>query len=311
MATVEEICSRLCLLTRIAWEEELPPVMTRLAFSRLIEAGVLTGLTIRDTQGISEMQLERVRLLLSRSAAVYDCLKAYAACGYQAVLPQDACWPVRVNRIKKSIRPHFFLMKGSMQLLGSRLISFAGSRDIHRDTYDCAYNLGRKAAQEGLTVVSGGARGVDTAVQKGVLEDGGRLILVPAQPAERLLKDETIARALAEGRLLLLCDTLPDDRFSPQRAIARNHVIYALGEAAVVVAAREGIGGSWHGAMDCLRGDYTQLWTIDGEDEDYAGNRALLQEGASALDMKKDLSLQCFAQEAYNQTNLFSVIENF
>lgn len=309
MATVEEICSRLCLLTRAAWEDALPPVMTRLAVSRLIDAGALTGLTIRDTDEIPEAMRNRARMLLSRSAAVYDCLNEYEKCGYRVVLPEEEDWPLQMRRLKESLRPHFLFMKGCAELLGGRLIAFAGSRDIQRETYACAYELGRKAAEEGLTIVSGGARGVDTAVQRGALENGGKLILVPAQPVQRILRDEMLAHALAQGRLLLLCDALPDERFSAQRAIARNHVIYAMGEAAVVVAARAGIGGSWHGAMDCLRGAYTRVWTIDGDAADYEGNRGLLQAGAFALDLKDSLSSQCFAEAGCDQISLFDQLQ--
>ena len=310
MADFDSVCAALCLLTNAAAGDDMPQPVSRAAMRRLLSGGALCGLVLRETAQVDSALLERARVLLSRAKHVYDCLERYRHSGYDVILPSDEIWPERLYALGDKM-PQFLFLRGNRELLLKDKVSVAGSRDILPAVLQASGSLGCQLVKEGYCLVSGGARGVDTAVQKGVLEHGGQLILVPAQPAERLLKDETIARALAEGRLLLLCDTLPDDRFSPQRAIARNHVIYALGEAAVVVAAREGIGGSWHGAMDCLCGDYTQLWTIDGEDEDYAGNRALLQKGASALDMKRDLSLQCFAQEAYDQTNLFSVIENF
>ena len=103
-------------------------------------------------------------------------------------------------------------------------------------------------------MVCGGAQGVDTVAQKGVLEAGGSLVLVPAMPVHQLLREAYLADALKRDKLLIVCDTLPDEPFFAQKALSRNHTIYALGEAAVVVAARNGVGGSWQGAMDCLRG---------------------------------------------------------
>jgi len=77
---------------------------------------------------------------------------------------------------------------------------------------------------------------------------------VPAMPASRVMESKTICSALECGKLLLVCDTLPDEPFSAAKALSRNHTIYALGDASLVVAAREGKGGSWRGATECLRG---------------------------------------------------------
>ena len=104
--------------------------------------------------------------------------------------------------------------------------------NLPEETLAAARHVGRSLADEGLTLVCGGAQGVDTAVQSGLLEAGGSLVLVPAMPASQLPGWQALSRALDEGRLLLVSDALPDDPLSPQRAIARNHTIYALGEAA-------------------------------------------------------------------------------
>ena len=141
---------------------------------------------------------------------------------------------------------------------------------------------------------------MDTAAQRGVLELGGRLILVPAKPAQQLMGSPELAKALEEKRLLILCDAPPDERFSAQKAIARNHAIYALGEAALVIAARDGVGGSWHGATDCLRGGYTPLFVADGVEEDMKGNEALYRLGAGRVDLLKPLSNQMFTSKQMN-----------
>jgi len=165
-----------------------------------------------------------------------------------------------------------------------------------------AAQLGRRLAGEGYALVTGGARGVDTAALLGVLEAGGSAVLVPAKPAQRMLDSMAARRALEEGRLLILCDTLPDEPFSAAKAIARNHTIYALGGAAVVAASREGVGGSWHGAMDCLRGGWTPVYAVSDAGEDGAGNRALLRMGAIPLRMDRPLGAQLFG---LRQTSLF------
>ena len=302
MAQLEQCCARLCLLTRAAWTDDLPAPLTRLMLRTLLSAGALHGLVLRAVPGVSEALLARAARLLSRAKAVCLCLEAYRAQGYDVLLPEDALWPQRLQALGAQM-PQFLFVRGNAQLLARRAVAVAGSRCVPEKTLLAARRVGRSLADEGLTLVCGGAQGVDTAVQNGLLEAGGSLVLVPARPASQLPGWQALSRALDDGRLLIVCDALPDDPFSPQRAIARNHTIYALGGAALVMAAREGVGGSWHGATDCLRGGYTPVFVPAQELDTVPGSRALHARGAQALDLAKPLGAQLFARR---QMSLFS-----
>ena len=302
MAQLEQLCARMCLLTRAVWTDGLPAPLTRPMLRALLDAGALHGLVLRAAPGVSGALLERAERLLSRAKAVCLCLEAYAAKGYDVLLPEDALWPRRLHALGAQM-PQFLFVRGNVQLLAQRAVAVAGSRLVPEETLAAARHVGRSLANEGLTLVCGGAQGVDTAVQSGLLEAGGSLVLVPAMPASQLPGWQTLSRALDEGRLLLVSDALPDDPFSPQRAIARNHTIYALGEAALVMAAREGVGGSWHGATDCLRGGYTPVFVPGQELDKMPGSRALHARGALTLELSKPLGAQLFARQ---QMSLFT-----
>ena len=145
-------------------------------------------------------------------------------------------------------------------------------------------------------LVCGGARGVDTTVQSASLAAGGSMILVPAEPCQSLLRQEYLRTALEQGRLLIACDAWPHERFSAYKALARNHAIYALGDAAIAVASKNGSGGTWNGASACLHGGYTPLFVPDEPGEDFDGNRALIQLGAKRLDPGQLLGEQLFSE---------------
>jgi len=194
--------------------------------------------------------------------------------------------------------PQFLFVCGNRRLLRRRSVAVAGSREITDKTMSIAKGCGQAIAQEGYVMICGGAWGVDSAAQRATIDHGGSLILVPAFPAKELLRQRYLSNALQSGRLLVVCDTWPDEPFSAQKALARNHTIYALGDAALVVASRNGMGGSWRGASDCLRGGYTPLFAVEGDDADLAGNRLLIENGARAFDASKPLGAQLFdAQE--------------
>lgn len=283
-ALFEEGCARLCLLTRAAWQDGLPAPLSRPAVRRLLASGALRSLVLRDASDADERLCEQARLLLARSEAVAKLLEAYKAQGYRLLLPGEAAWPARLAALGAQA-PLFLFVRGNAGLLARRAIAVAGSREIAPDTRALAQRTGRMLAQEGFALVTGGARGVDQAAQRALLEAGGRLILVPAVTGAEAVRGAQEKKALESGRLLIACDTLPDEPFSAQKALGRNHTIYALGEAALVLAARRGTGGSWRGATDCLRGGYAPVYAPDGDGADFAGNRALYPLGARPIDL--------------------------
>ena len=297
-AAAETLCARLCLLTRAAWKDGLPAPLTRSAVRSLYDRGALSGLVLRDGTDTPSALLERARALLTRTSEVYDLLKAYRSLGYRTLLPEDRTWPTALLVLGAQM-PLFLFYRGDISLLDGRRVAVAGSRDISAQTRALARRVGEAMAGEGLTMVCGGARGVDSAAQEGLLRAGGKLILVPATPAKEHLSKPLLQDALQENRLLLLNDALPDERFTPQRALARNHIIYALGAAALVLAAREGTGGSWSGATASLKRGYAPVFVPAQEiSPDQAGCRALMPLGAKAfsVDAGEPLAGQILAQ---------------
>lgn len=303
MADFDSICAALCLLTRAAWSEDMPAPLSRQMVSRMTLVGALHGLVLRDTDQIEETMLDRARILLSRAKGVYQCLEGYAEKGYEVILPQDVIWPRRLFTMGERM-PQFLFLRGNKALLARRMVAIAGSRDIDRDTWNDSGMIGKRIAEEGFLVVSGCARGVDMAAEAGALRAGGSVVLVPAIPDAVVFEKKARLQALNDGRMLLICDALPDDPFSANRALMRNHTIYALGEAAIAVAPRHRIGGTWHGAADCLNMGCTPVFVPNGQRLTGEGGAALVAKGAQYIDVSKPLSAQLFS---VSQTDLFGI----
>lgn len=291
---MEAICARLCLLTRAAWREGLPAPLTRPMVRRMLRLGALSDLTLRRMPEVREDHYVRAEALLTRATEIYHTVEAVRAQGYDVLLPEDEAWPVNLHALGPNM-PLFLFVCGHRALLERRAVAVAGSREIGERAAQLAGACGEALARENLAMVCGGAWGVDTAAQRAFLRQEGGLILVPAFPAKEFLRQAYLREAMAKGRLLLVCDTWPEEPFSPLKALSRNHTIYALGDAAVVVAARAGKGGTWSGASACLRGGYTPVFALSEADEDFAGNRLLLARGARPLDLCRPLGAQLFA----------------
>ena len=279
----EELCARLCLLTHACWRDGLPAPLSRFVFYRMRAAGAVCNLVLREVPGVEPAVYRQAEALLSRARSVCELIGRYEQRGYRAMLPDTEGWPRALDALGEQMPPFLFI-RGEAALLDGMCFAVAGSRDIHVQTQREARLIGRMIAEEGAVLVTGGARGVDFAAQAGALEAGGRVVLVPARPESDVLQSVGTRAALEAGRLTLLYDSLPDDSFSAAKAISRNHTIYALGNAAIVVAARDGAGGSWRGAVDCLRGGWSPVLVCrDDGNRDMAGNRALIGLGAREL----------------------------
>lgn len=305
MADFESVCAALCLMTQAASTADLPAPLSRQMVSRLIASGALKGLILRDTPAVDAALLERARLLLSRAKSVYECLERYCDRGYEVILPQDAAWPQMLFALGERM-PQFLFLKGNKELLAGRKIAVAGSRNVAQRVLKASWDLGARITGEGFCLITGGARGVDTAAELGAINAGGSVVLVPAVPDYELFDQSERLDALESGRLLVVADSLPDDPFSAQRALSRNHTIYALGDAAVAVAPRDGVGGTWRGAADCLHMGCTPVFVPSDNALAGPGGDGLIARGAGRVDLSLPLGSQLFS---VSQTDLFSVYQ--
>ena len=155
-----------------------------------------------------------------------------------------------------------------------------GSRDVSAEGGQVAIAAGARAAEVGVPVVTGAARGVDQLSMKGAIDAGGTVVGVPSEGLGRIKKE--IRALVHEGRLTLASPYGPNARFTAGNAMGRNKIIYALADVTLVVASDVDKGGTWQGATEALRrgADPVAVWTGDGAGP---GNAVLVERGAAAV----------------------------
>lgn len=192
------------------------------------------------------------------------------------------CYPItRLNdlypqavRKKLSLEaPGCLWAKGDISALMQPMISLVGSRRLKEENRAFAEELGRQAALQGYTLVSGNAHGADQTAQDSCLENGGMVISVVA--------DALGAQSLQE-RVLYLSEEDFDQEFSAQRALSRNRIIHALGEKTFVAQCTLGKGGTWDGTLKNLRGAWSPVFCFRDDSPAFS---ELTQMGADGVDM--------------------------
>ncbi|WP_049618760.1 DNA-processing protein DprA [Actinobaculum suis] len=123
------------------------------------------------------------------------------------------------------------LHQPSLALVGSRAASAYGTR--------LATEFGFEAARHGIPVVSGGALGIDAAAHRGVLQGGGKAIVVFASGADRIYPRAN-AELFAEIRRtggLIISESPPGAAPHRHRFLSRNRIIAGVSAGVVVVEA--------------------------------------------------------------------------
>jgi predicted Rossmann fold nucleotide-binding protein DprA/Smf involved in DNA uptake len=230
----------------------------------------------------SGITLDRITYLLGRAAALGLVLEKWERAGLWVITRADADYPARLKKLLKTDSPPALIGSGNRTLLNAGGVAVVGSRDATEAERAFAAHLGELAAQEEVCVVSGGAGGIDESAMLGALESGGAVVGVLADHLLRATTSTKFRAALMEDRLALVSPFNPEAGFDVGNAMARNRYIYCLADAAVVVAASEGKGGTWNGAIQNLKHGWVPLWVKSGPERE-SGNAAIVARGGRWL----------------------------
>ncbi len=242
--------------------------------------------------GASASALERVngigretaeRIARGRDAPDADTEVALAADrSVRIVCVLDAEYPPALRTI--SDPPPCVYVRGTLDPSDALALAIVGARHCTRYGAEQAERFGALAARAGLTVVSGLARGIDSAGHSGALAVDGRTLAVQGcglchvYPPESA---ELAGRIAAQGALLseLPMKVVPEDRNFPRR----NRIIAGLSLGVLVVEAARNSGAL---ITARLAGDYNrEVFALPGRlDSPHAeGCNAMIQRGEAKL----------------------------
>ena len=89
---------------------------------------------------------------------------------------EDCLYPKKLKKISKP--PICLYTEGNLNLLNSNSIAIIGSRAASESGITLAKNFAKELSQIGITIISGLARGIDTAAHKGSYNQFGKTIAV-------------------------------------------------------------------------------------------------------------------------------------
>ena len=185
--------------------------------------------------------------------------------------------------------PRALWYRGVLDAFNAPAVAIVGSRAASAVSLEIASRLAADLAARGITVVSGLARGVDSAAHRGALRTG-RTIGVLGSGLDRMYPAEhaALAREIA-GRGLVISEYPPGTAPLPFNFPQRNRIISGLSRAVVVVEAAED-SGSLITAM-CALEQGRDVMAVPGNalSGRNRGGHALIRDGAKIVETADDI----------------------
>jgi len=260
-------------------------MMSRPKEDRKLETGDLVAL------GYSQAMAQRILALLAETDLLHHALHRAERLGCTPISRVGEHYPVALKQRLGLEAPGCLWAKGDISLLDTPMIALVGCRDILPENKTFAAELGRQAAMQGYTLVSGNARGADRTAQSACLKAGGRVVSVVA---------DSLAQKTLQNRVLYLSEEDFDAEFSAQRALRRNRIIHALAEKTFVAQSNPGFGGTWDGTVKNLKNGWSPVFCFHDGSE---ASAELSQMGANLISMDEIKNLHGLRR----QPSLFDV----
>lgn len=207
------------------------------------------------------------------------------------VTPLPITSPDYPTSLKDTYDPPILLyVRGTIGESDRFAVAIVGSRRATIYGKAIAESIARELAGRGLTIVSGGARGIDTAAHKGALAAGGRTIaflgcgIDVTYPAENRKLFEAIADAGAVVSEFPFGSTPEPWRFPP-----RNRLISGMSLGVLICQSPEASGALITAGYAAEQGK--DVFAVPGnvDDERNAGCHRLIKDGARLVENARDI----------------------
>ncbi|MEZ6241937.1 MAG: DNA-processing protein DprA [Phycisphaerales bacterium] len=278
-------------LLRLTLTPGLGPILIERLLQAFGNAERVLGASASALEGIkgigAGMSAKIVRGMKESEALVDEELARLDTLGARVLVRGEAGYPALLTPIPSA--PPLLMIRGSLEPEGLDRypVALVGSRRCTAYGIEQAERFAGAFATSGLTVVSGGARGIDTAAHRGALRAGGRTIVVlgcglgRAYPPEN---EELFERIVAEDRGAIVSELPAMTPPSAENFPARNRILSGLSLGVLVIEAGAR-SGALITARQALEDQGREVFALPGRADSEAsrGSLALLKSGEAAV----------------------------
>lgn len=213
--------------------------------------------------------------------------------GWHVIPCTDEYYPTHLREI--SDHPAMLYVNGDPETLRNPLtVAIVGAREASLYGRELAARLARSLAYAGVTIVSGGALGVDSAAHGGAIDGGGTTVAVMGcgLGAYYLAENEPLRQKIAEHGCVI-SEYPPLSRPTKATFPNRNRIISGMSVTTAIVEAGEK-SGSLSTARHAIR-QGRDLCAVPGDAivSTYTGSNVLIANGARPVFTALDVAYEC------------------
>lgn len=182
--------------------------------------------------------------------------------GQVRALTVDEVLGRQLNDIEKKYAPPALYVMGGMGIpIPAPRVAIVGTREPSRAGIETAHMLAECFAKKGVTVISGLAKGIDTAAHSGAIEAGGKTIAVLGTPLDRSYPSQNADLQHHISIYHLALSQFPlGHKVQRKDFILRNRTMALLCDASIIVEAGDSSGTLSQGWEALRLGRHLFVW---------------------------------------------------
>jgi DNA processing protein len=195
--------------------------------------------------------------------------------------PLDEDYPVNLRTIFNL--PPFLFYRGTLMESDARAVAVVGTREASDQGLQRARQMAQLLTKENVTVLSGLARGIDSAAHQACLEVGGRTIAVVGSGIRHVYppENEQLMEEIVEHGAVV-SQFWPDARPTKYSFPLRNVVMSGMGQGTVVIEASATSGAKMQARLALQHGK--KVWLLQSLVDSYPWAQKYLARGARKVD---------------------------
>jgi DNA processing protein len=199
----------------------------------------------------------------------------------------DSEYPQRLKEIDDP--PPLLYFKGEFPIQNDLFVAVVGTHEASAEGVGKAVEIGRVLAKRKVVVVSGLARGIDSAAHIGAIKEGGKTYAILGAGLNNIYPSENVSLAeqiSKSGALITECSlNVP---INIGQLMARNRIVVGLSQAVIIVELNEDSSGTMD-AMNIAIKQGKPLFVVRKVNSQKVED--LIQEGAVPIEGVDDLDL--------------------
>lgn len=275
----------LCTIKGINWnvlarEAQRPEGLARLRRAEIAEDS-------RDGRATKALLSKAADVIPEARDRVVEEIARAEQIGARLVTVLDDAYPSNLRLVPKL--PPFLFFRGELRRDDARSVAVVGTRSATAEGLDRAAELAEMLVKEGVTVISGLAKGIDTAAHSAVLGAGGRTIAVVGTGILQVYPKENadLAKQIAERGAIVsqFWPSAPPTRYNfPMR----NEVMSGISQGTAVIEASRTSGAKMQARLALEQGKRAFLMSSLVTSEPWA-RRYLERRGAIEVNSVEDV----------------------